>query len=78
MDTEPRPSAPNRRDFLHHGARAVAVGGIAAFATFQEVKRRRLVGDPDCVKLETCSDCAELPNGCKLDKAVAFRARSGR
>lgn len=76
MDTK-KPSAPNRRDFLNTGARVAAVGGIAAFAAFQEIKRQRLAGDPNCIKLETCSDCIELPNGCKLDKAEQFRAQRG-
>ena len=68
-------SNQKRRDFVSTGARCVAVGSIAAFAAFQEIKRQRLVGDPNCIKLETCSDCIELSSGCQKDKAVEYRSR---
>ncbi|MCB1234253.1 MAG: hypothetical protein KDM91_04200 [Verrucomicrobiae bacterium] len=77
MKNESQPPLPteNRREFFATSARCFAVGGIAAFAAFQEIKRQRLVGDPNCIKLETCSDCIELSSGCRKDKAVEFRAR---
>ena len=66
-----------RRDFFATGMRCVIVGGIGSFAAVQEMKRRRLIGDPNCIKLETCSQCIELPAGCALDKAENFRAEQG-
>lgn len=63
-----------RREFLATGARLFAVGGMAAFATAQARKGDRLADDPNCIKLFTCSDCIELPNGCQLPKANTFRA----
>lgn len=81
MDTPPvdheTPASAGRRQFFVVGARCVAVGSIAAFAAFQEVKRRRLAGDPNCIRLDTCTDCVELGSGCQKDKAVNFRARQG-
>lgn len=63
-----------RRKFLASGARLFAVGGMAAFAAAQAKKSQRLANDPNCIKLFTCSDCIELPNGCQLPKAQDFRA----
>ena len=63
-----------RRDFFATGMRCVMVGGIGAFAAMQEAKRRRLVGDPNCIKLNTCQDCIELAAGCQKDKAERFRS----
>jgi len=66
-----------RRDFFATGMRCVIVGGIGSFAAMQEFKRQRLVNDPNCIKLETCSQCIELPAGCSLDKAENFRVEQG-
>ena len=67
-----------RRQFFHTGARVLAVGGIASFAAFQEMKRRRLAGDPNCIKLHTCTHCVEFGNGCQKDKAQDYRAQQER
>ena len=74
MDNQ-SPASPDRRKFFATGARTLAAGGLAAFVALQEVKRRRLAGDPNCIRLDTCSDCVELGAGCQLDKAEDFRAR---
>lgn len=70
----PNSSPTPRRQFFVAGARCLALGGIASFAALQEIKRRRLAGDPHCIKLETCTDCVELGAGCQKDKAQKFRA----
>ena len=79
MDTDPQPTtpaptAPDRRRFFALGMRGVALGGIAAFVAMQEFKRRCLIGDPNCVRLNTCSDCIEFSAGCSKDKTENFRA----
>jgi len=74
MSNEADPTKKGRRDFLATGARLFAVGGMAAFAAAQAQKGQRLANDPNCIKLFTCSDCLELPNGCQLPKAQDFRA----
>jgi hypothetical protein len=63
-----------RRDFIASGGRYVALGGFAAYLATQAAKRQRLVGDPNCLRLSTCSDCVELSSGCRLPKAEDFRA----
>ena len=68
-----QPAKTRRRDFVNAGARCLGVGAIVSFAGFQEIKRRRLVNDPNCILLHTCSDCVEFSSGCSKDKAVAFR-----
>lgn len=67
-------SKQGRRTFLATGARLFGIGGMAAFAAAQAQKGQRLANDPNCIKLFTCSDCLELPNGCQLPKAQDFRA----
>lgn len=67
------PETP-RRDFIATSARVVALGGMATLAITQARKGKLLANDPNCIRLETCSDCIELDSGCKLDKAQAFRA----
>ena len=74
MNQESESQNKGRRDFLATGARLFAVGGMAAFAAAQAKKSDRLANDPNCIKLFTCSDCIELPNGCQLPKAQNFRA----
>ncbi len=66
-------AASNRRRFFAHGARIIALGGFTAFAAAQEIKRRRLAGDPDCIRLNTCADCIEFSAGCVKPKADSFR-----
>jgi hypothetical protein len=73
-EIQPEAASTNRRKFFAAGARCLALGGIVSFAAMQEWKRRRLAGDPNCIKLETCSDCVELGAGCQKDKAIRFRA----
>lgn len=70
-------SPSKRRDFFTIGMRCVIVGGIGSFAAVQELKRRRLVGDPKCIKLDTCTDCIELSAGCQKDQAANFRVDNG-
>ena len=45
---------------------------LAAFAGWQEVKRRRLANDPNCLKLTVCSDCVEFGR-CTKPKAQNAR-----
>ena len=73
-DAHPNPPTEKRRQFFTSGARCLALGGIVSFAAMQERKRRRLANDPNCIKLETCSDCVELGAGCQKTKAENFRA----
>jgi len=76
MNSESDNQHKGRREFLATGARLFAVGGMAAFAAAQAKKGERLADDPNCIKLFTCSDCIELPNGCQLPKAQNFRAEN--
>lgn len=75
--TEPKAGAgtAKRRQFLSAGVRCLAFGGVGAFVAMQEWKRRRLAGDPNCIRLNTCADCVEFSGGCTKDKAEAFRAQ---
>lgn len=61
-----------RRGFFITAARSGVLLVLAAFATGQEIKRRRLVNDPNCVKLSVCSDCMEFGR-CTKPKAQATR-----
>ncbi len=72
--SSPKATTPARRQFFAIGMRTVIIGGIGSYAMSQEAKRRRLAGDPNCIELNTCQDCVELPSGCKKDKAANFRA----
>ena len=70
-----QPDSPTtRREFLAAGARTLALGSFAAFFVHQHLRARRLENDPNCVKLPTCTDCIELPTGCRLPQAEAHRA----
>ena len=73
----PAEATTKRRDFFATGMRCMIVGGIGAFAAMQESKRRRLVDDPKCIKLDTCTDCIELSAGCQKDQASNFRIENG-
>jgi hypothetical protein len=64
-----------RREFLRAGGRYIALGGLACLVTVQEVKRRRLVGDPNCIRIATCRDCIEF-QGCNKSRAEEFRSGS--
>ena len=75
--SDPSDTPEPQRRFLAAGARSVALGGIALYGLGQWRKAERLADDPDCVKLPACSQCVELPHGCALPKAEAFRARNG-
>jgi len=79
MEQPPQPKATptKRRQFFAIGMRTVIIGGIGSFALSQEAKRRRLANDPNCIRLDTCQDCVELPAGCTKDKAENFRAGNG-
>lgn len=76
MDNESqvKPTTPARRQFFAIGMRTLIIGGIGSFALTQEAKRRRLANDPNCIRLDTCTDCVELPSGCRKDKAETYRA----
>lgn len=70
-----RPST--RREFLTAAGRSVALVVLAVFAGWQEVKRRRLVNDPRCVKLKVCSDCLEFGRCAKPKAEEARRSLQG-
>ena len=65
----------NRRGFLVAWARSAALVVLAAFAWWQDAKRRRLANDPDCIKLSACTDCLEFGR-CTKPKAQAARGPS--
>ena len=65
----------DRRGFFQAGVRAVVLGGMAAYATWQTFKANRLKNDPNCIRLYTCDECVELTSGCKLPKAENFRSQ---
>lgn len=64
--------SPSRRQFLLAGGRLLGLGGLGAYVAGQAFKRRRLVNNPNCVKLSTCQDCLELAR-CTKPKAQRFR-----
>lgn len=66
-----------RRGFCVVAARLAALLVMAAFATWQETKRRRLANDPNCIKLSVCSDCLEFGR-CTKPKAQSARRSSSR
>ena len=67
----------NRRGFFVRAARSAALLGLAAFAAWQETKRRRLENDPNCIKLSACSDCVEFGR-CIKPKAQFVRQYGSR
>lgn len=69
---QPLEKSESRRQFLLAGGRLLALGGLASYAAGQEIKRRRLLTDPNCVKLYGCEQCVEL-GGCTRPKAERFR-----
>ena len=74
---QPLEKFENRRHFLLAGGRLLALGGLASYAAGQEIKRRRLLTDPNCVKLSGCEQCVEFGN-CVLPKAERHRLSQGR
>lgn len=62
----------SRRDFLTASGRSVALLTLAVLAGWQEIKRRRLANDPECVKVSVCSDCLEFGR-CARPKARETR-----
>jgi hypothetical protein len=64
----------SRRDFLASSGRSVALLALAVFAGWQEMKRRRLANDPECLKVSVCSDCLEFG---RCDRPKATEARRG-
>ena len=69
----------DRRGFFQAGVRVVALGGMAAYATWQVFKANRLKNDPNCIRLTTCNQCVEFATGCQLPKAENFRSqKTGR
>lgn len=68
--------AVNRRGFLITEARWAALLGLAAFAAWEEAKRRRLANDPNCIKLSVCSECVEFGRCTKPKARTARRLRS--
>ena len=71
----PHDSTTNRRQFFSTGVRCVAIGGLTSLVAFQHSKQRRLAGDPNCIRLNTCADCMEFSSGCRKDKANQFRSQ---
>lgn len=63
----------SRRNFLRSGARLLIIGGAISFAIDQEGKRRRLVDDPKCVRLNPCLECSKF-QACTRVKAEAARS----
>lgn len=72
-----RPKSESRRCFLLTSGRFFGLGVLATLVAGQELKRRRLEGDPNCIKLFTCQDCREF-NGCTQPKAEQFRLSHGK
>ncbi len=68
--------AVNRRGFLIAEARWAALLGLAAFAAWEETKRRRLANDPNCIKLSACSECVEFGRCAKPKSQTARRLSS--
>ena len=66
----------NRRGFFITAARSAALLGLAAFAGWQETKRRRLANDPNCIKLTVCSECVEFGRCAKPKAEFARQPRS--
>lgn len=67
------PNLPfNRRQFLRSGARYSILAGLGGLVAMEEIKRRRLANDPNCIRVWTCEDCVEF-GGCTKNKAVNFR-----
>lgn len=62
----------SRRDFLAASGRSVVLLALAVFAGWQEMKRRRLADDPECLKVSVCSDCLEFGR-CARPKARETR-----
>jgi len=62
----------NRRGFFVSAARSGMLLALATFAAWQETKRRRLLNDPNCLKLSVCSECVEFGR-CTKPKAQAAR-----
>lgn len=72
------PKGPlTRRSFFTTAARSGALLVLGAFAGWQELKRRRLANDPDCIRLNTCAECVEF-NRCLKPKALDARQTDAR
>ena len=67
----------SRRRFFTTAARSGALLVLTTFAGWQEIKRRRLANDPNCIKLMTCADCIEF-NRCLKPKAQGARRADSR
>ncbi|HAM72925.1 MAG TPA: hypothetical protein DCM86_14900 [Verrucomicrobiales bacterium] len=65
----------SRRRFFTGIARSLGWASLGGFAVAQDLKRRRLQGDPNCIRLYTCTECAEF-RGCTKPKAVEARAEA--
>lgn len=76
MNSPPFSSMNNRREWFLTLARSTALFTLAAFAMWEEVKRRRLANDPNCVKLSTCSNCVEFRRCTKPKAELARSANS--
>jgi hypothetical protein len=74
-DREAQSGAGSRREFLISSGRYLGFGALASLVAMQEVKRRRLEGDPNCIRIVTCGDCIEF-QGC--EKTKARQARVGK
>ena len=62
----------NRRGFFVTAARSGALLALGTLAAWQEIKRRRLTNDSNCIKLSVCSDCVEFGH-CTKPKAQSAR-----
>jgi len=66
------PTTLNRRTFLGSGARYGLLAGMGGLLVATEWKRRRLAGDPNCIRLVTCAECLEFGT-CRRPKAGRYR-----
>jgi hypothetical protein len=70
--TPPILDPTDRRGFLARIARSLGFASMGAFAVAQEMKRRRLANDPECLRFNPCRDCSEF-TGCSKPKAREAR-----
>ena len=70
--TPPITKPTDRRGFFSAIARTLGFASLGGFAVAQEVKRRRLANDPECLRFNPCRDCSEFA-GCAKPKAREAR-----
>jgi len=62
----------HRRGFLRAVGRGGVLVSLGILAAWQEVKRRRLDNDPDCIRLSPCAACGKFAR-CTLPRARTAR-----